>query len=214
MKARDERLTTTSYAVLGLLCLRDWSTYELAKQMSRSMRIWWPRAESRVYEEPKRLLRLGLVTATDEGVGERPRTVYSITPAGRAAVEAWLDDPGRLYRLEFEGMLKVFFADQGSLRQLRDRIDDIGEAARDELARGVPFDDEYLATGGPFPERLHLIELVTDLHLRFLHATIEWADDARARTADWRSTTDGDDPRPAIEARRRAALEQLEGDSA
>lgn len=207
-RSRDE-LTTTSYAVLGLLCLRDWSTYELAKQMSRSMRLWWPRAESRVYEEPKRLLRHGLVTAADEGVGERPRTVWSITPAGRAAVEAWLDEPGQLYRLEFEGMLKVFFADQGSKRQLHERIGDIADAARAELARGVAFDEEYLDTGGPFPERLHIIELVTDLQDRFLRATLEWAEDAQARTAGWRSTTDGADPRPAIEARRAAALERL-----
>lgn len=207
-RSRDE-LTTTSYAVLGLLCLRDWSTYELAKQMSRSMRLWWPRAESRVYEEPKRLLRHGLVTAADEGVGERPRTVWSITPAGRAAVEAWLDEPGQLYRLEFEGMLKVFFADQGSKRQLHERIGDIADAARAELARGVAFDEEYLDTGGPFPERLHIIELVTDLQDRFLRATLEWAEDAQARTAAWRSTTDGADPRPAIEARRAAALERL-----
>ena len=47
MTKRTESLTTTSYAVLGLLCLRDWSTYELNKQMQRSMRLWWPRAESR-----------------------------------------------------------------------------------------------------------------------------------------------------------------------
>jgi DNA-binding PadR family transcriptional regulator len=209
-KAPDAGLTTTSYAVLGLLSLRDWSTYELAKQMARSMRLWWPRAESRVYEEPKRLLRLGLVTATDEGVGERPRTVYSITKAGRAALAAWLDEAGKLYRLEFEGMLKVFFADQGTLPQLHARIDDIADAARAELERGLAFDDEYLATGGPFPERLHLIELVTDLHLRFLEATLAWAEDVRARTDAWRSPTDAPDPRPAIAARRRDVAARLD----
>ena len=208
-QAPDAGLTTTSYAVLGLLALRDWSTYELAKQMARSMRLWWPRAESRVYEEPKRLLRLGLVTATDEGVGDRPRTVYSITTAGRNALEAWLDEPAKLFRLEFEGMLKVFFADQGTLPQLHARIDDIAESARAELERGLAFDDEYLATGGPFPERLHLIELVTDLHLRFLEATLSWTEDARARTEAWRSTVDGDDARPAIAARRRTTAERL-----
>ena len=65
---------------------------------------------------------------------------------------------------------------------------------------------------GASPDRLHLIELVTDLQLRFLRATLEWAEEAQARTAGWRSTTAGTDPRPAIEARRRATLEQLGGD--
>ena len=29
--------TTTSYAVLGLLSVRSWTTYELAKQVQRSL---------------------------------------------------------------------------------------------------------------------------------------------------------------------------------
>jgi hypothetical protein len=39
-------LTTTSYAILGLLAIRPWSTYELARQMQRDLRFVWPRAES------------------------------------------------------------------------------------------------------------------------------------------------------------------------
>src|SRR5919202_1105626 len=120
-----EQLTTTSYAILGLLALRPWSTYELAQQMGRSMRLWWPRAESRVYEEPKRLVRLGLAAGRDEGVGRRPRTVYSITPAGRAALRDWLGTPSAPFRMEFEAMLKVFFADQGSKEDLRANIESV-----------------------------------------------------------------------------------------
>ena len=46
-------LTTTSYAILGLLSLRPWTTYELAQQMQRALGQFWPRAESKLYEEPK-----------------------------------------------------------------------------------------------------------------------------------------------------------------
>ena len=49
-------LTTTSYAVLALLALRPWTTYQLAKQMERSLGWIWPRAVSRLYEEPKKLV--------------------------------------------------------------------------------------------------------------------------------------------------------------
>ncbi len=48
-------LTTTSYAVLGLLAIRPWSTYELAKQMEVSLRNFWPRAERKLYDEPKEI---------------------------------------------------------------------------------------------------------------------------------------------------------------
>src|SRR5919198_2119040 len=91
MSSADGRqLTTTSYAILGLLAIRPWSTYELAKQMRRSLHHIWPRAESNVYAEPKRLVEAGLATAEVQKVGERPRTLYTITPKGRQALERWL----------------------------------------------------------------------------------------------------------------------------
>jgi hypothetical protein len=71
--------TTTSYAILGLLSVRDWSTYELAKQVRRSLRWFWPRTERKLYDEPKRLVADGLATATKQYTGQRPRTVYGIT---------------------------------------------------------------------------------------------------------------------------------------
>jgi len=192
--SRGDDLTTTSYAILGLLALRDWSTYELAQQMQRSMRLWWPRAESRVYEEPKRLVRLGLASSRDEGVGARPRTVYAITDRGREALRDWLSDPAGIFRLEFESMVKVFFADQGSKSQLLDNIAGIRDAARSDLAKDQSFVEEYSTTGGPFPQRLHLIGLATDLYVRLLRATIEWADEAEAEVASWPSAQSAPDP--------------------
>ena len=86
-------LTSTSYAILGLLSLRPWTTYELAQQMQRALGQFWPRAESKLYEEPKKLVEHGLAKATVEHVGKRPRTVYAITPAGRKALKAWMPEP-------------------------------------------------------------------------------------------------------------------------
>ena len=45
-------LTTTSYAVLGLLCVQPWTAYDLAQQMTRSTSFVWPRATSGLYNEP------------------------------------------------------------------------------------------------------------------------------------------------------------------
>jgi DNA-binding PadR family transcriptional regulator len=199
---RTDELTTTSYAILGLLALRDWSTYELAQQMQRSMRLWWPRAESRVYEEPKRLVRLELASTRDEGVGARPRTVYSITEHGRQALDDWLGTPSGIFRLEFEAMVKVFFADQGSTRQLESNIIAIRDAALADLENDRRFVEEYTTTGGPFPERLHIIGLATDLYVRLLRATLEWAGDAAAEVSMWPSTRTAPDSLRFLAARR------------
>ena len=79
MSSTERELTTTSYAILGLLAIRPWSTYELAGQMRRNLHYFWPRAESNLYAEPKRLVEGGFAQAQSQPVGKRRRTVYSIT---------------------------------------------------------------------------------------------------------------------------------------
>ena len=74
---------TTSYAVLGLLSVKPWSSYELTQQMDRSLGRFWPRAVSKLYEEPKKLVDHGLARASAERNGQRSRTVYAITERGR-----------------------------------------------------------------------------------------------------------------------------------
>ena len=88
--AKTSPLTPTSYAILGLLAIKPWTTYELAKQMDRTLSRFWPRARSKLYEEPKKLVAHGLAEADAGANGRRPRTVYSITPAGRRALAGWL----------------------------------------------------------------------------------------------------------------------------
>ena len=81
-------LTTTSYAILGLLAVRPWSTYELTRQMDRSLGRFWPRAESKLYEEPKKLAAQGLAPS--------PESVAACSPCNLrkgdrlpAEVEMW-----------------------------------------------------------------------------------------------------------------------------
>ena len=79
MSSGAPTLTTTTYGVLGLLAVRPHSTYELAKAMDRSVGRVWPRAQSKLFEEPKKLVQHGYATAREDAVGRRPRTVYTIT---------------------------------------------------------------------------------------------------------------------------------------
>src|SRR5207248_1039788 len=114
MMSSPPPVTTTSYAILGLLAVRPWTTPELVQQVDRSLRRLWPRAQSKLYEEPKKLVAHGYATASDDSVGRRPRTRYTITPKGRRALAAWLREPGNGPILEFEQLLKISFADSGT----------------------------------------------------------------------------------------------------
>ena len=186
----DAPASTTSQAVLGLLRLRPWTTYELAKQVQRSLGWFWPRAERKLYDEPKRLVAAGFATSTQEMTGARPRTVYAVTRKGRSALRRWLDEPPAPPALEFEGMVKVFFADGGTLEQLRQTLTSIAETAEERVGELEDKVGQHARGDVPFPERLHINALGLRFQLDHERLIGTWARWALEQTAEWRSSTD------------------------
>jgi DNA-binding PadR family transcriptional regulator len=188
-----KQLTTTSFALLGLLAIQSWTTYELAKQMTRSLNYFWPRAESKLYAEPKNLVEHGLAESRSVKRGKRSGTVYSITPEGRRALADWLGRPGSGPLLEFEQMLQVYLADNGSKADLMQTIRAIGTDAALRLEFGSTLAGEYLEGRGPFPGRLHVQALVFGFLWRYFHALVDWAYWAEREVKGWPDTADGDE---------------------
>ncbi len=182
--------TTTSFAILSLLAVKPWTTYELAQQMERSIGAMWPRAASVIYEEPKRLVKRGLASAEKQFTGKRASTVYSITDEGRRALATWLAEPGDPPNIEHEALLKVAFADHGSLDGLRSNLAAIRAHAEAELATSEARSREYAETGGPFPERLPVIALANRYFAERNRALLRWAEWADRVTADWPGVTE------------------------
>lgn len=180
----QRKLTTTSYAVLGLLGIRPWSSYELTGQMTRSLRWYWPRAQSNLYEEPKKLVAHELAEASSQAVGQRPRTVYTITPAGRLALRQWLDTPGAGPLLEWEQMLKVFFAEHGTKAAAVANLRAAGEWAESIEAMSIALAREYLA-GGPFPDRMPQLILTGQFLTEFGDLVWRWSQWAQEVIATW-----------------------------
>jgi DNA-binding PadR family transcriptional regulator len=205
--SRDE-LTTTSYAVLGLLGIKPWTTYELAQQMDRSLKYFWPRAQSRIYEEPKRLATLGLAKATPEHVGRRPRTTYSITAKGRRALQRWLAEPGGGPSLEFEALLKVFYGEQATKRDVLVNIDSMARWAAGQNAVNVAFARLYRDTGGPYPQRLAVIALTGKFLTDLADMVSAWATWAADTVASWPDDpAEADPPRDVLDSIARRAVE-------
>lgn len=184
-----QKLTTTSYLILGHLALRDWSTYELAQQLKRSTRHYWPRAESKIYEEPKKLVAHGLATATKERTGRRPRTVYAITKQGRQALRDWLEETPQLPLVEFDGIVKVLFAEHGSKQQLLATLRSIRDQAERTREEHAALAEDLSQTGGPFPERLHLNALVFKFMWDQTETLINWATWAEQIVGKWPDDT-------------------------
>jgi PadR family transcriptional regulator, regulatory protein AphA len=178
-------LTTTSYAILSLLAVRPWSTYELTRQMDRSVGRMWPRAQSKLYEEPKKLVAHGLATARSEAVGQRSRTVYSITPEGRAALAAWHRQPGNGPVLEFEQLLKLSFAEHGSRADALATLAAVRRWAEERNVENRAAAEAYASGDGPFPDRLPQNLLVGRFLTDFYRLVAEWADWATPLVEAW-----------------------------
>ncbi len=186
-------LTSTSYAILGLLAVKPWSTYELTQQMERSLGHIWPRATSKIYEEPKKLLEHGLARASEQRVGRRPRTVYSITAKGRRALATWLHEPGQGPVLEWEQLVKVFFSDNGTKADTLATLDAARQWAQARSAQTAAVGHQYLEGGGPFPERSAQHSVTVRFLVDFYALVAEWARWADGIVEAW-----PDDPSQAV----------------
>jgi DNA-binding PadR family transcriptional regulator len=191
-KSQDRRLTTTSYAILAVLALHDHSTYELTKQMRLGWRYLWPRAESNIYAEPKRLAAGGLARSREEWNGGRRRTVYSITEAGRAALRDWLAMPSSGQRYESEAVLKVFFGENGSREDMLASIRALREDAIAAVAKWQEVADLYEVGDGAHPDRFALSALVARLLGEQQAVTARWAAWAEDVVSDWDESSAAD----------------------
>lgn len=192
MPRKTTALTTTSYAILGHLAMQPWTMYDLAAQMRRNVHFFFPRVESQVYAEPKRLVAGGLAKATTEMTGKRARTVYSITAAGRKELARWLSEPlSKPPLLEFEAVLRVLLAPFGrdedlasSLRQARDEID------TSLLSLATRISDEYAAGVAPFQRYVQYRSIMHDFLLHFGQLIEDWTERSLERIADWPHQTE------------------------
>jgi DNA-binding PadR family transcriptional regulator len=178
-------LTTTSYAILGLLAVKPWTTHELVQQVDRSLRRIWPRAASKLYEEPKKLVAHGYARATDDSVGRRPRTRYTITAKGRRALAAWLSRPGEGPILECEQLVKIHFADSGTKSDVIANLEAARAWVLKENEGNLAAARAYLEGRGVFPERAALNQLPGRFLTEYYVTVARWVQWASRIVEDW-----------------------------
>jgi DNA-binding PadR family transcriptional regulator len=195
----ERRLTTTSFALLGQLSLRPWSTYELAQQKVRYFRYVWPRAESAIYREVKRLADDGLIVGTRECTGKRPRTVYSITDAGLEVLRDWLDTPVSPLAMEFEGMIRLFVAQVGTTDQIITAIERVQEDARQMLDFGGEVKLEYLEGRGALQDQVYVRVHAIDFFISLLNMVDDWTNRTLDEMRAWDSRSLDEKNKRALE---------------
>jgi PadR family transcriptional regulator AphA len=140
-------LTPTSIIVLGMLEFGAATPYDLKARVAASIGNFWSVPHSALYAEPERLMKAGLVAERREDGGRRRRE-FSLTDAGRAALDEWRADPAAgQVELRNPALLKLFFgADPARLAATE------LERHRAKLAHyeAIKADDDGRGPRGPF----------------------------------------------------------------
>jgi DNA-binding PadR family transcriptional regulator len=179
------QLTTTSYAVLAQVAVHPWSTYELARQRVRYFRYVWPRAESAIYREVKRLSAMGLLHGRKEHVGKRARTVYSITEEGRGALREWLATPVSPFAMDFEAMIRLFVAPLGTKNNIVSTLNQVRDDAREMLRFGGQVKQEFLQGIAVTQDQVYIRALAVDFFISLLRTVEAWVDRTLEEIESW-----------------------------
>ncbi len=170
-----KQLSTTEYAVLGLLTFGERSGYELDALARRTIGYFWHPAKSKIYAVLPRLVERGLASAEPVTQDRRPdKVTYRITAAGETALRAWLRSgktdmaPGRNGFL-----LKVFFGRLVEPEVVYEQVDAHRRRAEVQLAELEAIEetvdlDESDADFFPYLTLLHGLEDA--------RSTIAWAE--------------------------------------
>jgi DNA-binding PadR family transcriptional regulator len=199
-------LTPTTYALLGQLALRPWSVYDLIQNIRRTLHWFWPRAESVIYAEIKRLEVAGLARSRHEaGARGRPRAVYEITTAGREALAAWLADAPAGSALHSEPALRLHLAPYGTRDDLLRAIDRIATDAAELIRQALVIGTEFVDSRHQFQDQVHVRALLFDYLWTTGVSNYLWAQRSRRTVERWHSI-DGDRRSRAAGVRRIAEL--------
>ncbi len=180
-----DQLTTTSYAVLTQVAVRPWSSYELAQQRVRYFRYVWPRAESAIYREVKRLSSMGLLEGTKEYTGKRSRTVYSITQAGKDALREWLGTPVAPFSMDFEAILRLFIAPLGTKDDIIGTLKQVHADNQEMLRFAGEVKKEFIDGINPTQDQVYLRALPVDFFISLMNTVDAWAERSLAEIETW-----------------------------
>jgi PadR family transcriptional regulator, regulatory protein AphA len=148
--------------------------------------------------------------ATDDSVGRRRRTRYTITAKGRRALAGSLQEPGEGPALESEQLLKIHFADSGTKADVLVNLQAARAWVLEQNRENLTAARAYLAGEGPFPERAALNQLggrfLTDFYVtvaRWVHWATDvvdgWPDDVRDAPFDVAAAQEGVDVAESID---------------
>lgn len=164
----------TRYSLLGLLSFGPMTGYEMKKLIDRSIYYFWTDSYGHIYPLLKKMEKEGLVVSRGEITGGHQKNRFSITEKGRRELKAWLRNPVEPESVRSEFLLKVFFGNQISRKEVGDMV--VGEKAKHlELLRR--YDEIEKEFAGVRHESKQFWLCTLNYGKRLSKATLAWCDE-------------------------------------
>jgi PadR family transcriptional regulator, regulatory protein AphA len=170
----SRELTPLSCVVLALVGRDGAAPHDLVRMARGGQRLYYAGAASKIYEQPKRLERLGYLRSEKRPGKTRQRTHYTLTDKGLAALREWLGRPSAFPRIQGEAVARVLASD---LAEDERAVVDSLQALRAEIAELAAGIDEDERRAPSIPHRERQLKLVRSLGTRLLQAHLDWIDE-------------------------------------
>ena len=178
----DNSRNTLQSIILGLLSAHPMSGYDIKRAFDRSLATYWNAGNSQIYTTLKTLAARGLLTSELVYQEGRPnRRVYRLTPAGRAALDAWLEEPVPARFTKDEFLTRLFFCGQTDDAVALRHLDEHLVALKAQLADMEWALREYGNRPSRRPRLLEFQMLVRDYKQAALQADLDVTERAIAR---------------------------------
>lgn len=159
-------------ALLGFLVGGPMHGYDLYKQVDRQLGNVWRLGMSQMYAIFNTYASQGWVRTHTQTQGARPsKKILELTPAGRQAFKAWLDQPARgLREFRIDFFLRLYFARAAGAPTAKRLIEHQMAASKKEL--------EMLR--GREAEEDDFTRLTCSFRIQQLNTIIKWLEDNRS----------------------------------
>lgn len=168
---------TGQYALLGILSRGPHSGYDIKRAIEESTAHFWSESFGQIYPNLRELERSGLATSETQRQEGRPdRKVYAITPEGREALSAWLEEPARFTPPRNETLLKLFFGRQAGLGAMARHVETYRSRCGRELEtyEGI---ERWLAADYPDHPDLPYWRITLSHGRHLAEARLRWCDE-------------------------------------
>lgn len=164
-------LSPFSYIVLVLIGRDGAGAHDLVR-MARQGRVYASAAESHYYAEPKRLAKLGYLTAEKQPGRTHPRTHYHLTDKAHEALRAWAGEPVTFPGIPTQPIVRLMSADLVGIEPVLESLRALRVDITDLLARI----DVAEAAAATIPHRERILLLNHRLARSVLQAHLDWLD--------------------------------------